>query len=141
VSLISLDPGIRLTSRGVGQLCAHCNCTSLTVLIKRVLKRCMAQTDEQAPLPVALSQLLERVQSGYASANEFVFNCQMGRGRTTTGMVTACLIATTMNWKQFREEDEQKEERGSDGEEPPSSEEYLDSMDGLSEEEAYLQGE
>ncbi|KAJ7300604.1 hypothetical protein DFH08DRAFT_828294 [Mycena albidolilacea] len=26
------------------------------------------------------------------------FNCQMGRGRTTTGMVAACLISTTTNW-------------------------------------------
>jgi hypothetical protein len=56
-------------------------------------------------------------------------------------MVTACLIATTMNWKWSREENEQEGEQETDGEEPPTPEEYLDSMDGLSEEEAYLQGE
>ncbi|KAH9998939.1 inositol hexakisphosphate-domain-containing protein [Russula vinacea] len=50
-----------------------------------------------SPLPGALSQLLERVTSTYESAGDFIFNCQMGRGRTTTGMVTACLIATATN--------------------------------------------
>jgi len=90
-----------------------------------------SQTDEQAPLPNALSQLLERVQSGYSEAGDFIFNCQMGRGRTTTGMVTACLISTTMNWKD--------EERYFDGQEDPSSIPY-DSIDGPSEEQAYLQG-
>lgn len=54
----------------------------------------------------------------------------MGRGRTTTGMVTACLISTTMNWKGQENILEQEE---------PVPETY-DSMDGPSEEEAYLQG-
>ncbi|KAF8577784.1 hypothetical protein K439DRAFT_1417887 [Ramaria rubella] len=53
-------------------------------------------TDEQAPLPSALSQLLERVNSSLNDAGDLVFNCQMGRGRTTTGMVAACLISTIM---------------------------------------------
>ncbi|KAJ6545040.1 inositol hexakisphosphate-domain-containing protein [Mycena vulgaris] len=91
----------------------------------------IAITDEQAPLPDALSQLFERVRSGLTQAGDFVFNCQMGRGRTTTGMVAACLIATTLNW---------------DGQEPKYDPEDVaphtyDSMDGPSEEEAYLQGE
>ncbi|KAJ7249237.1 inositol hexakisphosphate-domain-containing protein [Mycena haematopus] len=90
----------------------------------------IAITDEQAPLPDALSQLFDRVKSGFAQAGDFVFNCQMGRGRTTTGMVVACLIATTMNWN---------------GKEPKYDQEDLtntyDPMDGPSEEEAYLQGE
>jgi protein-tyrosine phosphatase len=89
------------------------------------------QTDEQAPLPGALSQLLERVTSAYESAGEFVFNCQMGRGRTTTGMVTACLIATAMNLEQ----DEWTPET-----EPESVIGDYDAIDGPSEEEAYLQG-
>ncbi|KAG2141169.1 inositol hexakisphosphate-domain-containing protein [Suillus bovinus] len=92
----------------------------------------VAITDEQAPLPDALSQLLERIRSGYSEADDFIFNCQMGRGRTTTGMVTACLISTTMNW--------QGEENYIDGQEDPDSIEY-DSMDGPSEEQAYRQGE
>ncbi|KAJ7822077.1 inositol hexakisphosphate-domain-containing protein [Mycena olivaceomarginata] len=90
----------------------------------------IAVTDEQAPLPDALSQLFDRVKSGLTQAGDFVFNCQMGRGRTTTGMVAACLIATTTNWI---------------GKEPKYDEDDLtdtyDSMDGPSEEEAYLQGE
>lgn len=89
------------------------------------------QTDEQAPLPGALSQLLERVTSTYESAGDFIFNCQMGRGRTTTGMVTACLIATVMNLEQ-------------DGWTPELEPDGIvgdyDSIDGPSEEEAYLQG-
>lgn len=89
------------------------------------------QTDEQAPLPGALSQLLERVTSTYESAGDFIFNCQMGRGRTTTGMVTACLIATAMNLKR----DEYVPEV-----EPDSIADDYDAIDGPSEEEAYLQG-
>jgi protein-tyrosine phosphatase len=89
------------------------------------------QTDEQAPLPAALSQLLERVTSTYETTGDFIFNCQMGRGRTTTGMVTACLIATSMNLK--------KDDNIS-GIEPETAVEDYDAVDGPSEEEAYLQG-
>jgi len=89
------------------------------------------QTDEQAPLPGALSQLLERVTSAYESAGDFIFNCQMGRGRTTTGMVTACLIATAMNLKR---------DEGTPEIEPEGTVSDYDAIDGPSEEEAYLQG-
>jgi len=89
------------------------------------------QTDEQAPLPGALFQLLERVTSTYESAGDFIFNCQMGRGRTTTGMVTACLIATTMNFKPGE---------GTSEIEPDSIVGDYDTIDGPSEEEAYLKG-
>ncbi|KAJ7193929.1 inositol hexakisphosphate-domain-containing protein [Mycena pura] len=91
----------------------------------------IAITDEQAPLPDALSQLFDRVRSNLTQTGDFIFNCQMGRGRTTTGMVAACLVATILSW---------------DGKQPkydfdePASDTY-DSMDGPSEEEAYLQGE
>ncbi|EMD34003.1 hypothetical protein CERSUDRAFT_117523 [Gelatoporia subvermispora B] len=99
----------------------------------------VAVTDEQAPLPAALSQLLSRVREGLLSANagDMVFNCQMGRGRTTTGMVTACLIATTLKW------DHAKEDRvlRSTEEQDESALDRYDSIDGPSEEEAYLQGE
>ncbi|GJE96251.1 inositol hexakisphosphate-domain-containing protein [Phanerochaete sordida] len=93
----------------------------------------VAVTDEQAPLPDALQRLLERVQSGLDVAGDFIFNCQMGRGRTTTGMVTACLIATTSKW-------EKCEDHAPTPEDMENTEIY-DSMDGYSEEEAYLQGE
>ena len=90
----------------------------------------MAVTDEQAPLPEALWQLVTRIRSGLAETGDFVFNCQMGRGRTTTGMVTACLISTIMGW------DGEIELLEFDGEEEIG----YDSIDGPSEEDAYLQG-
>ncbi|KAI0635643.1 inositol hexakisphosphate-domain-containing protein [Trametes polyzona] len=97
----------------------------------------VAVTDEQAPLPGALSQLLMRVRSGLQSGHsaDFVFNCQMGRGRTTTGMVTACLIATTTTWEHEREDMLKDEDQSA------NALEQYDSIDGPSEEEAYLQGE
>ncbi|KAI0317069.1 inositol hexakisphosphate-domain-containing protein [Amylostereum chailletii] len=95
----------------------------------------VAITDEQAPLPGALAQLLDRVTTSYEHAGDFVFNCQMGRGRTTTGMITASLIATTMNW------DEQASEGSATQEDTENSPEEYDYHDGPSEEEAYLQGE
>ncbi|KAF9510295.1 hypothetical protein BS47DRAFT_1373349 [Hydnum rufescens UP504] len=54
----------------------------------------VAITDEQAPLPEALDQLIHRVEGGYVHATHIIFNCQMGRGRTTTGMAAAVLIST-----------------------------------------------
>ncbi|THU84968.1 hypothetical protein K435DRAFT_783557 [Dendrothele bispora CBS 962.96] len=97
----------------------------------------VAITDEQAPLPGALSQLLDRVRSNLDNAGDFIFNCQMGRGRTTTGMVTACLISTTMNWDGQDPEHIMSLAR----DDPNASVENFDSMDGPSEEEAYRQGE
>ena len=72
------------------------------------------------------------LQSGHSA--DFIFNCQMGRGRTTSEMVTACLIATTMTWEHEREETLQAEEQA-------NALDQYDSIDGPSEEEAYLQGE
>ncbi|ODO07006.1 hypothetical protein I350_04372 [Cryptococcus amylolentus CBS 6273] len=54
----------------------------------------VAITDEQAPLPVTLQVMVNRITSGLRENTDFVFNCQMGRGRTTTGMAVASLIAT-----------------------------------------------
>ena len=58
----------------------------------------------------------------------------MGRGRTTTGMVTACLISSTMaqDWNDVEQENVVKSYE-------PVTEIY-DTIDGPSEEEAYLQG-
>lgn len=100
----------------------------------------MAITDEQAPLPDALSQLLTRIRRGLSSPDtgDLVFNCQMGRGRTTTGMVTACLISTTLNWNE--DSDSFVFESEMDGKKEEDEDEY-DPIDGPSEEDAYLQGE
>ena len=59
----------------------------------------------------------------------------MGRGRTTTGMITACLIASSMNL----ERDECALGVGPEPE-PEGIVEAYDAIDGPSEEEAYLQG-
>ncbi|TFK28151.1 hypothetical protein FA15DRAFT_753712 [Coprinopsis marcescibilis] len=91
----------------------------------------VAITDEQAPLPDALSQLLTRVESGIPYAGDFIFNCQMGRGRTTTGMITASLIASTRNWVSANDQIS----------EDASTPETYDAIDGPSEEEAFLAGE
>ncbi|CAO3609264.1 unnamed protein product [Cunninghamella echinulata] len=48
-------------------------------------------TDEQAPIPDVFDQLIDRFKVVDDNTDMF-FNCQMGRGRTTTGMVTAFLM-------------------------------------------------
>ncbi|KAF8825263.1 hypothetical protein HHX47_DHR7000589 [Lentinula edodes] len=100
----------------------------------------VAITDEQAPLPGALTQLLDRIRTNMSEAGDFIFNCQMGRGRTTTGMVSACLVSTTLEWDPERSHENDLMTLGQD-EFEESQEDFFDSMDGPSEEEAYRQGE
>ncbi|WFC98121.1 hypothetical protein MYAM1_000844 [Malassezia yamatoensis] len=54
----------------------------------------VAITDEQAPVPQVFSQIEDRVQTAINSKAMTVFNCQMGRGRTTSGMIIAALIVS-----------------------------------------------
>ncbi|PKI83269.1 hypothetical protein MVES_002830 [Malassezia vespertilionis] len=54
----------------------------------------VAITDEQAPVPQVFSQLEDRVQRAIDTRSMTVFNCQMGRGRTTSGMIIAALIVS-----------------------------------------------
>ncbi|KAJ9126445.1 hypothetical protein QFC24_002188 [Naganishia onofrii] len=57
--------------------------------------RRIAVTDEQAPLPEALTAIIDRVEEGLGKDDaDFVFNCQMGRGRTSTGMIAGSIIAS-----------------------------------------------
>jgi len=72
------------------------------------------------------------VESGFSNAGDFIFNCQMGRGRTTTGMISACLISSTMNWESHMNEAVAEDE---------VTLEMYNTMDGPSEEEVYLAGE
>ncbi|ORX58097.1 hypothetical protein DM01DRAFT_319996 [Hesseltinella vesiculosa] len=53
-------------------------------------------TDEQAPIPDVFDLLKQRILEAHVG-RDIIFNCQMGRGRTTTGMVTACLISMILN--------------------------------------------
>lgn len=48
-------------------------------------------TDEQAPIPQVFDLIMNRVEA-MGPSTDIMFNCQMGRGRTTTGMVIACLF-------------------------------------------------
>ncbi|KAG8748240.1 hypothetical protein FRC10_007629 [Ceratobasidium sp. 414] len=93
----------------------------------------LAITDEQAPLPDALDQLVHRVEAGLQVAGDLIFNCQMGRGRTTTGMVAACVISTVASCDvtiALQDEDESF-----------MADSHYDPVDGSYEEEAYLRGE
>jgi len=48
-------------------------------------------TDEQAPIPEVFDIILQRVNQ-VAKDTDLVFNCQMGRGRTTTAMISSSLV-------------------------------------------------
>ncbi|KAG9015211.1 hypothetical protein FRB94_004330 [Tulasnella sp. JGI-2019a] len=99
----------------------------------------VAITDEQAPLPAALSQLVQRVKLALQDGDVIIQNCQMGRGRTTTGMVVSCLIATILSYDVAKwpgpksPEDEEAENRGLGG--------LVFGREDGSEEQAYIQGE
>ncbi|KAG8953141.1 hypothetical protein FRC04_003089 [Tulasnella sp. 424] len=98
----------------------------------------VAITDEQAPLPAALSQLVQRVTGALYDGDVIIQNCQMGRGRTTTGMVAASLIATVSAYDMTKDAgSESPEENESPGNLPGF---LFEGQEG-SEEEAYLQGE
>lgn len=58
----------------------------------------VAVTDEQAPIPAVFHELEERVLQALRMGAASVWNCQMGRGRTTTGMVIASLISTVAHY-------------------------------------------
>ncbi|KAI8354158.1 inositol hexakisphosphate-domain-containing protein [Blakeslea trispora] len=53
-------------------------------------------TDEQAPIPDVFDQLIERMNTA-SQGVDVIFNCQMGRGRTTTGMVVASLLSMILS--------------------------------------------
>ena len=48
-------------------------------------------TDEQAPIPNVFNELIER-SLHLSTSTDIIFNCQMGRGRTTTGIIITVLI-------------------------------------------------
>lgn len=55
------------------------------------------------------------------------FNCQMGRGRTTTGMIVACMIATIAEGDMVKEDEEDHDdEPEEDGIEMHDAQQYLD---------------
>jgi hypothetical protein len=54
--------------------------------------------DEAAPEEKDFDQLISAIRSAPPDS-AFVFNCQMGRGRTTTGMVCACIMMRASSGK------------------------------------------
>lgn len=55
-------------------------------------------TDEQAPIPRVFARLEERVEAALQHTEmAMAFNCQMGRGRTTSAMVAASLVASILH--------------------------------------------
>ncbi|CAO1618211.1 unnamed protein product [Sympodiomycopsis kandeliae] len=58
----------------------------------------VAVTDEQAPVPTVFSEIERRVLKALSTGSATAFNCQMGRGRTTTGMIIASLISTVSHF-------------------------------------------
>ena len=55
-------------------------------------------TDEQAPIPMVFARLEERVEEALQHSEvAMAFNCQMGRGRTTSAMVAAMLVASILH--------------------------------------------
>jgi protein-tyrosine phosphatase len=56
----------------------------------QVLYNRVGITDEQSPTASEFDELLHIVSEADPAAH-LIFNCQMGRGRTTTGMVIACM--------------------------------------------------
>ena len=66
-------------------------------------------TDEQAPSPAALDAMIRYLEQGRDEERRVVMiNCQMGRGRTTTGLIITCLwclhrgVVSAANWAATR---------------------------------------
>eukprot|EP00484_Ammonia_sp_Unknown_P017329 CAMPEP_0197034490 /NCGR_PEP_ID=MMETSP1384-20130603/12596_1 /TAXON_ID=29189 /ORGANISM="Ammonia sp." /LENGTH=494 /DNA_ID=CAMNT_0042464431 /DNA_START=13 /DNA_END=1494 /DNA_ORIENTATION=- len=51
--------------------------------------------DEKAPEPEQIDKIVDVVSTRTDAQTVIVFNCQMGKGRTTEGMIMACLIKLT----------------------------------------------
>ncbi|KAG1113978.1 hypothetical protein G6F42_014315 [Rhizopus arrhizus] len=53
-------------------------------------------TDEQAPIPDVFDQLIHRMRDANQGV-DVIFNCQLGRGRTTSGMIVAALLSMILS--------------------------------------------
>ena len=61
------------------------------------------RTDELSPIPGVFDLLVERVLS-IPNGSEPIFNCQMGRGRTTQGLVITYLMKMIVGKRNIRED-------------------------------------
>lgn len=58
-------------------------------------------TDEKVPELQDFDEIVARVKAKDSANVQLVFNCQMGRGRTTTSMIVGCLLCTWLMWDQL----------------------------------------
>lgn len=85
----------------------------------------MPITDEQAPLATSIDDLIDITYA--RSQDYFVFNCQIGRGRTTTGMIICSMALTFKRGKwgsllsTMRNERSERNERNERSEQNSSS--------------------
>ena len=56
----------------------------------------MPIVDEKAPRECDFDAMLRELK-GTDANTACVFNCQMGKGRTTTGMIVACLVRDVLS--------------------------------------------
>lgn len=72
---------------------------------KHSMRYLRCRTDEQAPIPTVLDGILVDLWKSIDSSEEFnfVFNCQMGRGRTTTGMVVTSMLFLARDIEKIRD--------------------------------------
>lgn len=100
-------------------------------------------TDEQAPIPKVFDELINRMFLHSKGNTDILYNCQMGRGRTTTGIVITCLMEMIIGNKHLvkeylnREKDLQR--RGIDTSIDSNAPEFMESSE--QRKQRFLQGE
>ena len=83
--------------------------------------------DEKAPRDTDFDAILSAMRET-TPETACIFNCQMGKGRTTTGMILACLLKDILfgdNSKTYYQNDKVTEE------EFPDEDEYLEEVQGV----------
>lgn len=103
----------------------------------------VAVTDEQAPVPAVFSEIERRVLKALDRGSATAFNCQMGRGRTTTGMIIASLISTVSHYGEeiFINEELPRDEENANQEQGNQRMEGAKDLLDNREDELWLQGE
>ncbi|ETO13244.1 hypothetical protein RFI_24133 [Reticulomyxa filosa] len=75
------------TVKTLVEMYAEQNTNSFPVKLER-----LPVNDERAPDAEDIDTLVDRVRNYTDNKTAIVFNCQMGKGRTTVGMICSCLI-------------------------------------------------
>lgn len=75
--------------------------------------------DEKAPDPDDIDKIVNVVINKATANTVIVFNCQMGKGRTTEGMIMACLIQQKL---QYSKADQKEDDEDGNGNAAPKKE-------------------